>query len=163
MYKKILLILAVILVITAGLFAKKLARDPHTANNPTPCSFPVRITVGNASVDALYGATQAEREQGLSRKTSGESMLFDFRNESNKRPTFWMKDMNYNLDAIWIDKEKIVQIDRDIPKPSGTSPTPTIFRPTMDIEFILEVPAGFAEKYSIKVGDNFSFKKNICN
>ena len=80
-------------------------------------------------------------------------MLFLFPQE-NFYP-FWMKNMRFPLDIIWIDKDKrIVDIKTDVPTCNQTCESLT---PGDKALYVLEVNAGFAKKNEIKIGDRVSF------
>lgn len=66
-------------------------------------------------------------------------------------PAFWMKNMHFPLDIIWIDNNSVVDIAHDCPA-EGRNPS-VRYRPETPVEAVLEVNAGFAEKNSIQVGD----------
>ncbi len=112
-----------------------------------------RISVGGVEVEVEIRDTPQERGQGLSGKTSlpdGEGMLFIF--EKADGHGFWMKDMNFSIDIIWIDaNRKIVGIEENV----SPSTYPEIFYPQTDILYVLEVPAGFAKRQNIEVGEMF--------
>ena len=67
-----------------------------------------------------------------------------------KIATFWMKDMLFSLDIIWIDNGKIVGINENVSVPTNDI-IPT-YTSTQPITHILEVNAGFASKHNIEVG-----------
>jgi uncharacterized membrane protein (UPF0127 family) len=83
-------------------------------------------------------------------------MLFDFGDNAEVRPGFWMPDMNFNLDFIWIDQNQVVGITPNVPKPSSpdaaTSTLP-IYYPPSPVNWVVEVNAGWAEANKIKTGD----------
>src|SRR3989344_8005153 len=60
--------------------------------------------------------TVAKQIQGLSGRASmknNEGMLFVFKEEAIQ--SFWMKDMQFSLDILWIDENKIiVGIERNV-------------------------------------------------
>src|SRR3989338_5042145 len=67
------------------------------------------IRISNVKIKAELADTPEKRALGLSgRETLGndEGMLFVF-DEPNTRQ-FWMKNMNFALDIIWIDENKKV-------------------------------------------------------
>ncbi|MGB6881980.1 MAG: DUF192 domain-containing protein, partial [Microgenomates group bacterium] len=102
--------------------------------------------------------TEIQRRQGLSGKENlpeGEGMLFIFESK-NIQPPFWMKDMKFAIDIIWIDDDKIVQIDKDIqpPEPGASDNKLVLYTPNQPIDYVLEVNAGFSEENKIKVGDS---------
>lgn len=67
-----------------------------------------------------------------------------------KIATFWMKDMLFSLDIIWIDNGKIVGINKNVSVPKNDI-IPT-YTSTQPITHVLEVNAGFASKHNIEVG-----------
>ena len=74
-------------------------------------------------------------------------MLFVFPQPAQH--SFWMKDMNFPLDFIWIRNSRVTQVSTHVP---ATQP-PVTLAPDQPIDQVLEVNAGFIEKYGIKVGD----------
>ena len=124
-----------------------------TANSAIAYSVP--LTIGTAHLSVALALTPASQEQGLSgtdNLADGTGMLFGF--ESPLIPHFWMKDMRYPLDMIWIDSTKMV-IGSETKISQYTYPT--TFAPKNPVEYVLEVPAGFVEKNNIQVGDTISF------
>ena len=61
-----------------------------------------------------------------------------------------------------MDDGKIVGIEKNIPNPEPVTDKRTVqedsqlirYRPTIGIDYVLEVNAGFSEKNMLKVGDN---------
>lgn len=93
-----------------------------------------------------------EIKQGLSDRgnlSENQGMLFVF-GDKNER-VFWMKNMNFPLDVIWIDDDKIVQIDKNC-EPGGENPEKQYYSKTL-VNYVLEVNGGFADKNNIKIGD----------
>lgn len=99
------------------------------------------------------------REKGLSGKESlpeNTGMFFVFDKPSQYE--FWMKDMKFPIDIIWLDASfKIIHIE------SNVSPDtyPNTFKPESDSLYVLETDAHFTEKNNLKVGDtlNIDLKK----
>ncbi|MBX4200205.1 DUF192 domain-containing protein [Candidatus Parcubacteria bacterium] len=112
------------------------------------------ITLGSHTMEVYIADTPALEELGLSYRKSlpaNTGMLFIFSTPS--APGFWMKDMNFSLDMIWISLEgKIVSITKDI----SPSTYPKAFYPPSVIKYVLEVPAGFSDAEGVKVGDFLS-------
>lgn len=100
-------------------------------------------------------------ETGLSgRQTLGknEGMLFDFKTPKNDL-FFWMKDMLFDIDIIWIADKKIIGITPNIPSPEKDKGLEIkdlrlpAYSPPSDVDQVLEVNAGWSEKNKIKIGD----------
>jgi len=84
----------------------------------------------------------------------GKGMLFDF-GKKDIFPNFWMKDMKFAIDIIWINDNRIVDIDRDVkPEPGRSDSELTLYIPPKPIDYVLEVNAGYAERNGIEVGDS---------
>ncbi len=82
-----------------------------------------------------------------------KGMLFVF--EKEKIHPFWMKNMRFPLDIIWLDaNKKIVDIYQNAQPCKETCDS---IIPKSAATFVLEVNAGFVEKNKIKVGDRFEF------
>ena len=113
----------------------------------------LKIAGQNIKVD--IADTPALREQGLSgRQVLGDSegMLFVFPQSGTHG--FWMKDMNFAIDIIWIGEDmKVVYIEKDAQPDSY----PNTFGPNENAKYVLEVSAGFSEKNNVKVGDRVEF------
>lgn len=115
-----------------------------------------KVKIGLKEVDLEIVDTPQEKAKGLSGKPSisgDEGMLFIFNNKSY--PSFWMKDMNFAIDIIWISDDTIVQIDENVPHPSydQNDKELPLYRPPIAINYVLEVSAGFSKNNGIKVGD----------
>jgi hypothetical protein len=97
-------------------------------------------------------STAQAREKGLSdtdRLEPGRGMLFIF-----LRPdvyTFWMKDMNYPIDILWINGEELMDMTTEIPVPVPGEVLATYF-PKYPVDKVLEVPAGFARANGLRTG-----------
>lgn len=101
--------------------------------------------------------TAASTEQGLSGRSEigQDGMLFVFNQTLIQR--FWMKEMQFNLDLIWLRDLRVVDISENALKPSpGQSLQQLqIYSPKEPINGVLEVPAGTVQKWNVKRGDTF--------
>ena len=69
-----------------------------------------------------------------------------------------MKDMNYPIDIVWLDKDKkIVYIVKNAPPESYPYET---FVPKQDARYVLELPAGTVGPKSIVIGKEAAFDEN---
>ena len=97
--------------------------------------------------------TDEARTQGLMFRTGlaqGKGMLFVF-DEEGVYP-FWMKNMFFSIDIIWLDRDKhVVYIASDVP-PCSSEPCP-FYTPSASALYVLEVPAGDAARKGIQPGD----------
>ena len=102
--------------------------------------------------------TLKKRSLGLGKRTSlkkGWGMLFVF--EKRKPHRFWMKDMQFPLDIIWLDNHRIVHIIHNA-KPANSRDEPKIMASPVSVNFVLEIAAGRAAKLRLKTGQRMKFK-----
>lgn len=98
--------------------------------------------------------------QGLSGRSQigSDGMLFVF--DRTGFPVFWMKDMLFDLDFVWLQDYKVVAITHTVPHPQpGTPETelPTYPAPAPANQ-VLEINAGSARAWDIAVGDQLEIK-----
>ncbi len=99
-------------------------------------------------VSALLADTPALQQKGLSDRSNPIAMLFVQKEKSI--PKYWMKDMRFPIDLIWIDDQTIVGILENLPP---ENPAMTLYSANIPIDRVLEVPAGFIKLHTLKVGD----------
>lgn len=101
--------------------------------------------------------TDVSRTLGLSgrEEIGADGMLFVFPKPQIYR--FWMKDMKFDLDMIWIENGKVVDITQNVPAPTAqqTESTLPTYSPSQPVTMILEVPAGSVKNWNLQVGDSF--------
>lgn len=110
------------------------------------------VYVGEAMVIVKVADTPSELQQGLSGRASlaeNEGMHFVFQEPGNY--SFWMKDMNFAIDIIWISADQMVVGITENVQPDSF---PETFTPLEEIQYALEVQAGWAERNSVQAGDD---------
>ena len=113
------------------------------------------IGVSGVELTAELADTAEKRTLGLSGREklgANEAMLFVFA-DSSIRP-FWMTDMNFSLDIIWIDENKKII---DITKNTLPDSYPRTFSPLLPAKYVLEVDAGFVDESKTEIGDGVIF------
>lgn len=100
-------------------------------------------------------------EKGLSgRQDIGDdqAMLFIF--DSKQKRVFWMKDMNFNIDLLWIDGNTIVGYEKNMPAPAKNTPDNSLpkYYSDREVDKVLEMKAGVVDKLGIKSGDVINIK-----
>lgn len=114
-----------------------------------------KVVINDAVVRAEIAATPENRTKGLSGRPSlkeNEGMLFVF--DKPGFYSFWMKDMNFPIDIIWISEEmKII----DITKNAKPESFPETFFSRNTAKYVLEVASGWADGNSIKEGQIAKF------
>ena len=98
-----------------------------------------------------------KRSLGLGNRISlkkGWGMLFVFEKRNPQR--FWMKDMQFPLDIIWLDNHRIVHIIHNA-KPANSRDEPEVMTSPVSVNFVLEIAAGQATKLRLKTGQRMKF------
>jgi uncharacterized membrane protein (UPF0127 family) len=129
---------------------------PETAMQPSnPEAAAVRGTVtidDGLRVRVEVARTPTARARGLSGHAplgEDEGMLFLF--ETADRYGFWMKDMLFPIDILWIRDGVIVDVtsEASVPGPDGALSS---YAPREPADTVLEVRAGFAADHGIVPG-----------
>jgi len=167
----IVILLLIILIGSLMLFVnpnKKPARKPAVTANEQPATpaKPVFRKDGElrfldaktsqviSAIDVEVAATDASREQGLMyRDTMAENTGMLFLMGTEEMQSFWMKNTIISLDIIYVDSERrIVSIHKNCTPYSLDqihSAAPALY--------VVEVVAGYTDKYKIEAGDRVSF------
>lgn len=109
------------------------------------------IIAGRVNLTVELARTPEQHIRGLSGRPglkSGQGMLFVY--DRPQPVSIWMKDMRFPLDIVWIRDGRIVKIEKNAPPLTPTGPE-RIYTASADL--VLEVPAGFADRKRIRVGD----------
>jgi uncharacterized membrane protein (UPF0127 family) len=109
------------------------------------------VKISDVFVKVDLALTREEQERGLSVKKymkDDEGMLFVFKKSA--KYNFWMKDMSFPIDIIWInDKMRVVYIEKNV----KADTYPQTFGSNQEARYVLEVNAGFSEKNNLKEND----------
>ena len=92
--------------------------------------------------------TPKEQALGLAKRDKIDplkGMLFIF--PKKQKPTFWMKDMNFPIDLLWLDNGKIIDWEKNMLLDQQT------YQPDQNIDQVLEIAAGTIKKHHLKIGD----------
>lgn len=111
----------------------------------------VTIQFGNKSIQAEVLKTEAELQRGLSNRVSlapNAAMLFVFPEPDIYE--FWMKDMRFPIDILWIREGRVVDLVT-LPPPNKGEP-PARHMPSVIADQVIEVQAGLAKQAGISTG-----------
>lgn len=141
--KNILLVLAALLVvITLFFFWQECGGDEK-----------VEIAIKDKVFHVEVVSKRVDLEKGLGGRDGlclNCGMFFKFSQPG--KYAFWMKDMKFPIDIIWINAGEIVHLEKNVP-PSliGTLVSP------YDADSVLEINAGTSDELKIKAGNKISF------
>lgn len=108
------------------------------------------IKIRDAIVKVEIADTKEKREKGLSKRKSldeNNGMFFIYYNKEVR--TFWMKEMQFPIDIIWVDNDMIAGIEGNV-SPNGESEKRTS---TVKVNKVIELNSGFCNENNIEVGD----------
>jgi len=114
-------------------------------------SFPEIRTNLNVEIANTSQSTQ----QGLSGRDEigSDGLLFVFPDSTLR--TFWMFDMKFDLDFVWINGNEVVGFSKNIKKPIPGTASQDIERVSIKkySDKVLELNSGDIDKYNLEVGD----------
>jgi len=121
------------------------------------------VTIGSSTFNAELATTMVQQARGLSGRTglgANDGMLFLF--GSSTVQTFWMKDMNFPIDMIWIGSDKVLGFEQNAPAPApGTQLWELpIYASPDGVDTVLEVVAGTVLKDNITIGEPVTIVKS---
>lgn len=157
MQKKILLFVFAFVAIGFCAFAFWPSEKPLVEEVSSVTSVaPKKLVFPGGEVSLEIVDTPALREKGLSGRTglpAGTGMLFVF--EESGLQGFWMKDMLFSIDMLWLDSNyRVVHIEAD----ASPDSYPKVFLSKEPARFVLEVPAGWSKEKGIEVGSEFKME-----
>ena len=151
--KIILVIILVLVLFGIGLVVFNLFGRNLIPNKP-----PIAV-LNNHKVELLIAASQKDKEIGLSVYKNlpiNQGMLFPF-----GRPayySFWMKNMKFPIDIIYLSNKKVVTIFENIEAPASKNSSLPIYVPNSPADTVLEIDAGLSKKYNLKIGDKITYE-----
>lgn len=131
---------------------------PHDFNTQESVRInPTRtISVNSVPINVEIVDTDPARAQGLSGITGlgeNEGMLFVFPQEALY--SFWMHEMLFSIDILWIDeKGTVIHVEKNL----SPETYPQSFTSHSPARYVLEVPAGFSDRYGITIGVSASIE-----
>jgi uncharacterized membrane protein (UPF0127 family) len=66
-----------------------------------------------------------------------------------------MKDMQFAIDIIWLDDDRVVGFEKNV---QPENPATTFYRPQTSINRVLEVPSGTVDEFELVVENQLDIK-----
>ena len=143
--KKILYIVSILIVVLIGWFVL----SSTIKKGPT-------ARINNRTFNLYIAKSDKDRQIGLSKYNKiadNWGMVFQF-GKADYYP-FWMKEMKFPIDIIYVKDGKIVTIHQNVNPPQENQGL-TIYNPESPADTVIEVNAGLSKKYNLKTGDRVS-------
>ncbi len=147
-YLAIFLALAVILAAVSWFLIRGKTINPRSSRSGNTVK---EIQINGKNFSAEIAATPEKRALGLSGRRElcqDCAMLFIFEKSGNF--SFWMKDMLFDLDIIWIAGDEIASINKNVFHERGSA---EVVHPRIPVDKVLEINAGISDQLNLKVGD----------
>lgn len=133
----------------ANIRGTRLFSSFKSQNNPEKAARPV-LAAPSGDIILTIATSSEDMERGLGNRDSlpeNEGMLFEFVAPGSY--SFWMKDMKFPLDIVWIDSQKkVIKVDSTI----SPETYPDVFVPPSDVLYVLEINSGASQKYGLVEG-----------
>jgi uncharacterized protein len=116
------------------------------------------VTVNNYKLIADLALTQDQQTKGLAVKNTineSQGMLFVFEHPSLE--SFWMKDMKFPIDIIWMDSNRSVVFIAPNLRPCPAVGDCPAYVPAKESMYVLETKAGFSHRHDVKPGSQMNF------
>lgn len=116
-----------------------------------------KVKIAGHTIPVELAVTRKEKEKGLGQRPTlapGYGMLFVY--DHRELYPFWMKDMHFPLDFIWIADKTVVDLTENI-QPAYSQKLLPIIHPSVPVDKILEVNAGDIQRFGITIGDTVIF------
>lgn len=157
------IVAALVVAVSVFFFLPMVTPFPFSTPSPSPVFYSptapsLAIAVLNGTEFSLEITNTLEtRARGLSGRDSipergGMVFLFD----PPERPAFWMKDMRFPLDMVWVRNSRIIGITENIPAPLPETPEASLLRyaPPELVDEVIELSAGTAKAIGLRPGQN---------
>lgn len=112
------------------------------------------IRIGGNKLNVYIAGSKAAKRLGLSgvrKLADNQGMIFVFKKP--QMPGFWMINMRFALDIIWIDAdESIISILHNV----SPKTYPKRFYPSKPVRYVVETKAGYAKEHNISAGDKIN-------
>lgn len=117
------------------------------------------MQIGTQSVQGSVAVTAEERRQGLSHTPELPAdvvKVFVFPDAGQW--SFWMKDMNYPIDIIWVDASGVVvHVEAEVTPESY----PNSFVSPEPAKYVIETVAGFAGEHAVTNGTSVTLPEQF--
>lgn len=117
------------------------------------------VQIAATEIPVEIATSSAAVQKGLSGRVSlaaDRGMLFLFDRPEKYR--FWMPDMRFPIDIIWIDDNQVIDVDENV-SPKFDPLHPIFYTPARPVRYVLEVNAGFMKRNNIHIGDAVIFNR----
>lgn len=142
-----------LIIILFGILLGIVVAQNYLSKNNSPFSKTGTIAINEQKIKLDIADTDEKKEIGLSNKENipnDRGMLFTF--DKPDYYSFWMKNMKFPIDIIFIKDGTIVTIFENVNPPASSEQSTPIYQPKSPADMVLEINAGLSSKYGFKEG-----------
>lgn len=109
------------------------------------------LNIGQNKLNVEVAKSFLEQANGLSfrEELGSDGMLFILPRE--QKAGFWMKDMKFDIDIVWINDGKISEITHGV-RADSYQKDKAVFYPSDPVDWVLELEVGKAQELGLEVG-----------
>ena len=115
-----------------------------------------QLRIGDQTISLQVADTGPKQQLGLGNRTDippDRGMLFPYVSASEDR-CFWMQDMNFPIDMIWLDSDrKVVHIEAEV----SPDTYPKLFCPDAPAQYVVELHPGSTKRLGLREGSQLDF------
>lgn len=153
-------IIALLLLGTVFIFAIKNIQQSIINNQQTSKFASIQIGGQKLQVEVVRAPEELSRGLGGRDAIGSDGMLFVL--PTRQVPHFWMKDMRFDLDFVWIDYPKVVALTPRVSAQRGESDRLLkVYSPGLSATHVLELNSGEIEKLGIKIGLDIIYSPGV--
>jgi len=157
----LVLVIVVFIIFGRGFSTGQFITQTATDSAQTQKKESTQVTSKDLTIQVKIADEPKEHQTGLADFSSlplGEGMLFVF--DKSASYVFWMKNVEFAIDIIWIDEnKKIVDIASNVPpEPDKGEKELTRYKPKSDAKYVLEINAGISALHNLQIGDQVAFE-----
>ncbi|MBI2442931.1 MAG: DUF192 domain-containing protein [Candidatus Levybacteria bacterium] len=149
--KNLLIIVGLLILLAIAFF---FTQNALTGNTLNIFSKSAKALIGGQTFTLMVADTEREKGIGLSEKKSlakNSGMIFPY--DKKTTPTFWMRNMDFPIDILFVSDGKIVTLYKNVKPPTGNQNL-ELYRPKVPIDSVIEIGGGVSDQYKVKEGDS---------
>lgn len=147
------LILLMVLAAGTGYWLQRQSNVSDIWTSPTYATKQLRA--GDETFTVQLADTADQQRLGLGNRSDippDRGMLFTYATPGER--CFWMKDMNFPIDIIWLDdKKRVVHIEAE----ANPDSYPNTFCPDSPAQYVVELHPGAAQRLGLAEGARLDF------
>ncbi|MDR1942313.1 MAG: DUF192 domain-containing protein [Endomicrobium sp.] len=151
MFKKIFLTIFTVCILSLPLFGAPAAIKDGSV---------ITIALDGQRFQLEAANSDKSRVRGLSgrEKMPHDGMIFFF--DQPQKLVFWMKDMNFPIDIIWVKDDKVIGFEQNAPAQPDTADylLRKYFSPA-ESDVVIELNSGDVKKFNIKEGTILKYQE----